>query len=332
MNSEILDYKIRQLDIELHGGCNYECSMCPQSNNGREKNFKKLLPKELFFSIVDQCMELGLESISLHGSGEPTLCKYLPEAVKYCKDKGLKVVTFTNGSLLTEKLSKQLIDAGLDILRMSVIGYDNETYEKWMSKPNFELIRENAKRFTELAKETKTELHSYHLILNEEDKEMEVKYYKENYVDYVGAKSEVWMIHNWAGTYDETPYSRVHLISHLEKQMTNQRTCGRMFQPMLQVRAGGLDDHYGAVVSCCMTLGRDSEAVLGHLDTNTVKEIWNGSEYRHLRKMHIEGKWDEISYCKNCDQLYDFPESLVWTNIEGRKYKQSKTLDDLLIG
>ena len=33
--------KIRQLDMELAGGCNYSCEMCPQSS-GREKEFNKL--------------------------------------------------------------------------------------------------------------------------------------------------------------------------------------------------------------------------------------------------------------------------------------------------
>ena len=33
---------IRQLDMELFGGCNYKCVMCPQGiEQGREKEFKK---------------------------------------------------------------------------------------------------------------------------------------------------------------------------------------------------------------------------------------------------------------------------------------------------
>lgn len=332
MRSEILENRIRQLDIELHGGCNYDCTMCPQANNGRESNFRKLLPQTIFYSIIDQSVEMGCEAVSLHGSGEPTLCKYLPEAVKYCKEKGLKVTVFTNGSLLTENLSKKLIESELDILRVSVIGYDKPTYKEWMSKDNFELVRDNAKRFNELTKGTNTELHTYHLILDSSKKEEESRMYRENFIDIVGSKSEIWMMHNWAGTYTDTPYNRVHLLSNLEKPNIVEHSCGRMFQPMVQVRAGGLDNHYGAVVACCMTLGRDSEAVLGHLDETPLKDIWNGEEYRNLRRKHIEGNWSDISYCKGCDQLYNFPDSLVWTNIEGRKYKQSKTLDNLIIG
>ena len=314
---------LRQLDLELFGGCNYDCDMCPQKDGGREADFKKSLPFDVFKKIIDDACQYDLEAVSLHGSGEPTLYKKLPEAIAYCKSKNLKVTCFTNGYALTESLSQKIIDAGLDILRISAIGYDAESYHKWMSKPAFERVRKNAKRFQELTN-NKTELHFYHLVTDKTQVEKEVEAYKTNWTEYVGAKSEIWLMHNWAGTYGETPYSRINFSK-------NQRSCGRMFKPMLQVRSGGLDGHYGAVVACCMVLGRDSEAVLGHLDTQTIDEIWNGELYTELRNKHLSNQWNDISYCKGCDQLYDYPESLVWTNMENRIYGQSKILTDLII-
>ncbi len=314
---------IRQLDLELFGGCNYDCDMCPQKDGGREADFKKSIPFDVFKKIVDDACQYGLEAVSLHGSGEPTLYKRLPEAIAYCKSKNLKVTCFTNGYALTESLSKKIIDAGLDILRISAIGYDEESYLKWMSKPAFELVRNNARIFNQLSK-GKTELHLYHLITEKSNIDYEISAYKTNWVEYTGAKSEIWLMHNWAGTYNDTPYTRINFTN-------NQRSCGRMFKPMLQVRAGGLDGHYGAVVACCMVLGRDSEAVLGHLDTETLDEIWHGTAYEELRRKHLEQQWNDISYCRGCDQLYDYPESLVWTNIENRLYGQSKILTDLII-
>ena len=314
---------LRQLDLELFGGCNYDCDMCPQKDSGREADFKKSLPFDVFKKIIDEACQYGLEAVSLHGSGEPTLYKKLPEAIAYCKSKNLTVTCFTNGYSLTESLSQKIIDAGLDILRISAIGYDAESYHKWMSKPAFERVRKNAKCFQKLTNH-KTELHFYHLVTDKTQVEKEVEAYKTNWTEYVGAKSEIWLMHNWAGTYGKTPYSRINFSK-------NQRSCGRMFKPMLQVRSGGLDGHWGAVVACCMVLGRDSEAVLGHLDTQTIDEIWNGELYTELRNKHLSNQWNDISYCKGCDQLYDYPESLVWTNMENRIYGQSKTLTDLII-
>ena len=67
---------IRQLDMELFGGCNYACQMCPQGfEDGREKEFKKSLKWENFIKIVDDAISQGVESISVHGGGEATLHK-----------------------------------------------------------------------------------------------------------------------------------------------------------------------------------------------------------------------------------------------------------------
>jgi len=97
----------------------------------------------------------------------------------------------------------------------------------------------------------------------------------------------------------------------------------------LQVRAGGLDGHTGAVVACCMVLGKDTTAVLGHLDDQSIKEVVAGKAYDKLRRAHREGRFEDISYCKDCDQLLDFPEALVWSNIPGRFYGQSKIAPNL---
>ena len=54
--------KLRQLDMELFGGCNYSCSMCPQgSDKGREPEFKKALSWSNFLKIVDEAEKHGVE-------------------------------------------------------------------------------------------------------------------------------------------------------------------------------------------------------------------------------------------------------------------------------
>ena len=312
---------IRQLDMELFGGCNYVCQMCPQGfEDGREKEFKKSLKWENFIKIVDDAISQGVESISVHGGGEATLHKKFIDCIKYIKSKGIKCVTFSNGYTLNQKLCKEISTSGLDVFRVSVIGYNPEKYHEWMKMDAFDRVRKNVKYLVELCKGTNTEIHSNHLITDNDNREYEVEQYKK-FVDYTGTKAEVWMMHNWSGDYD-VPYKR---------RKEDRRGCGRPFSKILQVRAGGLDKHQGAVVPCCMILGNDSAATLGHLDDQTIEEVLNGEKYEELRQAHREERFDDIPYCKDCDQLWHVPESLVWTNIEERKYKQSKMITDLQI-
>ena len=315
------DLTIRQIALEIYGGCNYKCPMCPQAE-GREKEFVKKMPFEVFAKIIDDGKKYGLEVVSLQGSGEPTLHPEMPKFVAYVKKQGLKCISLTNGYLLTPQLSRSLIEAGLDTLRVSAIGYDRDSYQKWMSKDAFEKSREQVKEFIRIRKEIggKTEITLYHMILDINRVEYEVEQYRKNWIDYCGCHGEIWMMHNWGGSYEGIPYSR---------PKTERRSCGRPNSPYLTVRAGGLDGHSAAVVPCCFVLGQDSKAVMGHLDTQTIAEVIEAKPYSIIREKHDAGDFDAIDYCKNCDQLYDAPESLVWTNIPDKKYGQSKYLKDL---
>ena len=320
------DLKIHQLDLEIHGACNYKCDMCPQAW-GRERTFLKSMPLDLFKKIVDDAMQYDLKSVSLHGSGEPTLNRNMPEMVRYAKQLGVKVVSFTNGLRLTPDLSRALLDAELDLLRVSAIGYDDEAYSKWMHPKSFQTVRDNVKYFVDLRDELQasTDVHMYHLVTDLERQEEEIQIYQKNWTNYTGAMSEIWLMHNWSGEYEEgVPYHRDSLT--VSKQ---RRSCGRPFSPLLEVRAGGIDGHSGAVVACCMVLGQDSKAVLGHLDHQTIAEVVSGDAYQNLRQVHLDQRFDEISYCADCDQLFDVPEALVWTNIPGRQYGQSKINEGL---
>lgn len=311
---------IKQITAEINGGCNYSCQMCPQAA-GREKDFLKKLPLDLFKKIVDDGMQFGLEVVSLHGSGEPTLNNDMPEYVRYVKERGLQCHTLTNGFKLDAALSERLIDAGLDYIRVSAIGYDRETYHRWMSRDAFDLVRENVKTYKRIsdARGGKSAVELYHTICDLSKKNEEVQQYIDNWIDYTGARAEIWMMHNWAGLYDDIPYSR-------EKKP--KRTCGRPFSEFLYVRAGGTDGHKAAVVPCCYVLGQDSKAVMGHLDDTSIRDVIQGEAFEHLRRQHARNEFEELSYCKNCDQLYDAPESLVWTNIPGKQYGQPKDRRD----
>jgi len=314
------DLKVSVLDMELHGSCNYRCTFCPQSQ-GREKEFLRRVSMDVFEKTVDDAMQYGLETVTLHGSGEPTLHREFPAYVEAVKRRGLTCISFTNGLKLTAELSGQLVDAGIDVLRLSCIGYDKQTYEAAMVRGKYDLVRENARRFVEIAEGTSSEMHMNHLIINNENIEHEVAMYQKNWGQHTGALQEVWMMHNWSGSDKiEIGYERESLV---------RRTCGRPFAPLLQIRAGGIGGESAAVVACCMVLGKDSEGVLGHMSNQTISEVVSGELYTELRRAHEEKRFDDIDYCKGCDQLLDTPEALVWCNIPGREYQQSKNLPSL---
>lgn len=296
---------IERAVIEINGGCNYTCQMCPQTDPGRHQGFLKKMSLEAFEDAVKQSTALGAKVINLEGSGEPTLERKLPQFIEIVKKYNAKAFIFSNGYRFKGDYMKACIDAGLDRIRFSVIGYDRETYKKWMNIDGFNLIVNNAKEALQYAKDTGSSciISSYHLITDNSKQEWEVEQYRKNFIDEVGLDAEIWKMHNWSGVY-ENPNERIG----------NKKTCGRPFAPEITIRAGGLDGKKSAVHPCCQVLGRDEEAVLGHLSENTIEEVWYGEEYEKLREGHKTG--DYPSYCKDCDFLVDDPEVLVYSNFD----------------
>ena len=145
-----MSLKLQRIVMEVFGGCNYTCQMCPQSDPGRGKAFTKKMPLREFENILDQLIpKYGNPIINLEGSGEPTMAKDLDKYVLAVKKRNLKCFMYCNGARLNGQFMKDVIDSGIDFIRISVIGYNKEKYAEWMNVDNFELIKSNLKEIAE---------------------------------------------------------------------------------------------------------------------------------------------------------------------------------------
>ena len=297
--------------------------MCPQTDpvtgktGARGKNWLKKMPLDMFEDIVAECTEAGLNVVNLEGSGEPSLNRNLAEYIAIVKKYGAKAFCFSNGMRMKDDFMREVVDAGVDFYRFSIIGYNQELYKKWMNSPFYNIALKNMKAMKEYVEESGSDatIASYHLILDNDNIDYEVEQYKK-IVEEAGVSTEIWKMHNWAGVY-KPEYEREGKI----------KTCGRPFSPDLVIRAGGLDGKRGAVHPCCQVLGRDDEAVLGHFQDNTLAEIVKGDAYSQLREDHRTGNFPD--FCKSCDFLIDDPETLVYTNHKRDLYKMHGTNFDL---
>lgn len=311
--------------IEVNGGCNYTCQMCPQTS-GRGKDWLKKTSLKDFERIVGELSQHGLNVVNLEGSGEPTLNRDLPEYIKIVRKHGAKAFIYTNGYKLKDDFMKECVDAGLSLARFSIIGYNQLKYMQWMNKDAFNQLKKNAINMKEYISKTNSDciVASYHLVLDNDKVDFEVEQYRKNFIDPVGSLAEIWKMHNWSGVY-ESEY----------KRKGARRTCGRPFAPEITIRAGGVNGTKLSLAPCCQTLGRDAEADLGSIENKSIEEVWNGERYRWLRQMHAEKRFDEVSFCKDCDFLMEDNEVLVWKNndmvqlnkLKGTKFK----LDDYMI-
>jgi MoaA/NifB/PqqE/SkfB family radical SAM enzyme len=137
------------LYLEVTNRCNLLCETCPRT-------FEALEPPadmswELFTSIVDQVPDVA--RVVLHGVGEPMMVKALPRMIRYLKDRGVYVLFNTNGTLLSPKKYQEVIETGLDELRVSLDAADAKSFLAVRGKNFFDRIVRNVRGFTELQRE-----------------------------------------------------------------------------------------------------------------------------------------------------------------------------------
>lgn len=117
--------------------CNLKCLHCYTNSSPYKKN---VIDFEHAKKIIDLMFKEGIYSLGI-GGGEPLLIDFLPNLIKYITDKGMQVSISTNGLLLTEQLIKQLKDAGLKIIQLSIDGI-KECHEYLRGKGTFDKVIE----------------------------------------------------------------------------------------------------------------------------------------------------------------------------------------------
>jgi len=104
------------LYLETTNRCNLRCRGCILYNGKREPERDMTLHD--FFMITDQLA--GLERATLHGVGEPLLNAELPAMIRHLRQRNVYTLINSNGILLDLKRQHELIESGLDELRISL--------------------------------------------------------------------------------------------------------------------------------------------------------------------------------------------------------------------
>jgi MoaA/NifB/PqqE/SkfB family radical SAM enzyme len=137
------------LYLETTNRCNLLCATCPRT-------FEALEPPadmgwDLFTHIVDQFPWIA--RVVLHGVGEPMMVPALPRMIRYLKDRGTYVLFNTNGTLLTRRKGRELIDSGLDELRVSIDAAEPRAFKLVRGHDMFARIVRNVRAFRAMQRE-----------------------------------------------------------------------------------------------------------------------------------------------------------------------------------
>ncbi len=107
--------------------CNLKCVHCYAQ--AKDEEFKNELSIEEGKALIDDLAAFG-SPVMLFSGGEPTIRKDLPELAAYAREKGMRAVISTNGTLIDKDLAKKLKEVGLSYVGISLDGI-RETNDKF---------------------------------------------------------------------------------------------------------------------------------------------------------------------------------------------------------
>jgi MoaA/NifB/PqqE/SkfB family radical SAM enzyme len=131
----------RLFQVESAIACNLKCVMCPWRGMAKEAENRGIMTPAVWEAIrlyLDR-----VQSVDFTGGGEPLLQPKLAEWIADAKNAGCETGFLSNGLLLVEEKLKQILDAGIDWICISMDGADAEMYNKIRVGSDFDRVCEN---------------------------------------------------------------------------------------------------------------------------------------------------------------------------------------------
>lgn len=259
--------------------------MCPRDTLTRKRGFMEF---ELFEKIMKELSGARRKPVvHLHGYGEPLLDPLLPERIKLAKDCGIKqTYIVTNASLLFPETSRKIIGAGLDRMKISFYGTDEQSYNATMRRLDFKVALQNIKDFLQIRKE-----------VGKKTPKLILQYLPQ---ETNGARTEEFQA-LWRSLPDKKRGDCMH-ISTLDNfgggksyNVVGKKIESVCFYPWSAMSV--LWD--GRAVTCC----EDYNGVQGIGDVNcqSIEEIWNGPALSTIRRNFGKLDYSGFPTCLRCD-------------------------------
>lgn len=287
------------ISIEPTTACNLGCPECPSGLKAFTRDTGNIKLRNVEAWLQDFLPELTY--INFYFQGEPYIHPQFLEMVQFAASKKVYTATSTNAHFLTKELAEKTVKSGLHRLIISIDGTTQEVYEQYRVFGKLDKVLEGTRNIIEAKKRlNSTTPHVIFQFLVVKPNEHQIEEVKrlgaEMGVDEVRFKSaQVYDYKHGNPLIPDNPeFSRYKKTKDGTYEVKNSldNHCWRMW-------SGCVVTWDGMVVPCCFD--KDATHGVGDLKKQSLKEIWNGPEYRGFRAALFKSR-KEIDICANCSE------------------------------
>ncbi len=311
--------------IEPTNRCNEFCTTCPRTFFQREPPADLDFPR--FVGILDQFP--GVRRVVLHGVGEPLLAHDLPPMVAEANRRGAQVLFNTNALALSPRLMQQLVDAGLDQLRVSMDAADPRTYRRIRGVNGYEKAMANTARFCAYLRErgaARPEVWLYFICMRENLAELPAVIERAAAMGVTAINLQRLVYFGTGEAVESQSVFGLHADGEVERLIDDCVEVAARLRIRLE-GSGRRDAQHalekvdsrrpwsgcsrpwrstyvtanGNVLPCCIAPFSTHDyagIILGNLFDQPVREIWGGNSYREFREAHLSERPPEP--CRGC--------------------------------
>ena len=289
--------------VDPSNACNFKCTFCPTGDPDLLKSVGRplgLMSLGLFKKIVDDMKGFNqkLKKLFLYKDGEPFLNKELARMIAYAKRAGISesIDVTTNGALLLSQKIREILDAGLDSIRISVEHVHDEGYRSvTQTQTAYETVRGNVERLHREREKCGHPLFLEAKIIDVGLSEAEKKKFMDDFtpitdfahIDNLMGWSDCEKKDFTLGRGDEI---QTGMDGHSPLKH-DRKVCPNPFKTMAV--------NFNGQVSVC-SVDWSLGTVVGDVTRENLVEIWNGERMRQFRLTHLVGDRSKIRPCANC--------------------------------
>ena len=294
-----IPYMPVHLMVEPTNTCNAKCPLCP-TGVGELNRAKTFIKPGLFQTYIDQAFPYA-ETLNLWNFGEPFLHKGAFDFIRYARDRHMTVTVSTNGFVFydTSNIDK-LIDSGLSFLIVALDGATPEVFNQYRVNVHFDKVVEGLALLRDAKKRRGVDhpvVDVQFIVMSHNQHQVEAvsKIAKEAGGLFSVKTADFGMVDRLPDNIsvpEKTEQSRYERSpeGELVLRVPRQNHCFYLWHMVLL-------NSNGEVIPCAYDI--KSELVLGDLNRQPLREIWNGERARTIRQGVLEIR-KQFKSCSTC--------------------------------